>query len=138
MTPTEAGTLLTMASAFDNRKVDPDAAKAWAVALDGLRFDDCRAALIQHYKTSTDWLMPASLRTLVKRLRRNRVLEYGVLPDPPSHLDPDNAAAYIAWQKATTRAIADGNPPTKPAELPARDPGEIRALLSAATKEIPE
>lgn len=136
MTPAEAQVLLSMAAAFDNRKPDPDAAKAWAAALDGLRFDDCRAALIEHYKTNTDWLMPVMVRTIVKRIRRNRVLEYGVLPDPPAHLDPDNAAAYIVWQKATTRAIADGNPPPKPAALPQRDINEIRALLAGATKPV--
>lgn len=134
MTPAEAQVLLSMAAAFDNRKPDPDAAKAWAAALDGLRFDDCRAALIEHYKTNTEWLMPVMVRTIVKRIRRNRVLEYGALPDPPPNLDPDNAAAYVAWQKATTRAIADGSPPPKPAALPQRDINEIRALLAGAIK----
>jgi hypothetical protein len=135
MTPAEAQVLLSMASAYDNRKPDADAAKAWAAALDGLRFDDCRAALIEHYKASAEWLMPSMIRTAVKRMRRDRVLAYGMLPDPPAHLDPDNAAAYIAWQKSTRRAIADG-------ELPERvvitGPRRDVASLGLAGKHIPD
>lgn len=76
MTPAEAQVLLSMAAAFDNRKPDPDAAKAWAVALDGLTFEDCRVALIHHFKTSTDYLMPVTIRNAVLAVRKERRLAH--------------------------------------------------------------
>ena len=127
MTPAEAQVLLSMAAAFDNRKPDPDAAKAWAAVLDGLRFDDCRQAVIEHYKAGTEWLMPATVRAIVKRIRRDRVLAFGTLPDPPPSIDGDQTA-YTAWLAATTKRIADGS--LKPDDIPALAPsGPPRDVL---------
>lgn len=108
MKPTEAAALLTIAAAFDNRKPDPDAAKAWAMALDGLRFEDCREAIVTHYRTSREWMMPADVVSGVKRMRRERLQAFGALPDPPADLDPADPAAYQRWMRETTTAIADG------------------------------
>ena len=52
MTPTDAARLLTLAAAYDNRKPDADQAKAWAMVLDGLRFEDCCEAIVAHYRAT--------------------------------------------------------------------------------------
>lgn len=106
MTPAEAQVLLSMAAAYDNRKPDPDAAKAWAAALDDLRFEDCREALLAHYRDSTEWLMPAMVRRSVKRLRAARIAEHPPLT-PPADLDGDERATR-KWLAAATRRIGDG------------------------------
>jgi hypothetical protein len=105
--PTEAAALLTVAAAYDNRKPDADTAKAWALALDGLRFEDCRDVIVQHYRKSREWLMPVDVIEGVKRLRFKRVAEYPPIQPPPS-LDPDDVLAYMRWERETTAAIADG------------------------------
>lgn len=119
MTPAEAAALLAIAAAFDNRKPDADAATAWAAALHGFRFEDCREAVIQHFRASSDWLMPAAVAAGVRRIRNDRVRAFGPY-NVPSGLE---AGEYHALIRATTRRIADGDL-TDPAEiaLPSGDP----------------
>lgn len=107
MNPAEAAALLGIAAAFDNRKPDADAAKAWAIALDGLRFEDCRDAVVAHFRASSDWLMPSVVIHHVKQARDRRIKAHGGIA-PPSHLDPDDTAAYSRWFSVTYNAIANG------------------------------
>lgn len=136
MTPAEAQVLLSMASAFDNRKPDADAAKAWAAALDGLRFEDCRLAVIEHYKTGNEWLMPSMVRVIVKRIRSKRIAAYGTLTSPPPNIDPDDPEAIIQWQAEETRRLGDGLPPT--AHVAIEGPVRDVASLGAIGHPIPE
>lgn len=107
MNTQEAAALLAVAAAFDNRKPDPDAATAWAIALEGLRFQDCRDAIIAHYRVSSDWLMPAKVISEVKRIRTKRIDDYGLIQTPPGH-DPDDTVGHQRWLRAARAAIADG------------------------------
>lgn len=128
MTPAEAQVLLSMASAFDNRKPDADAAKAWSAALDDLRFEDCRVALIAHFKTSNDWLMPAMIRTSVRRMRSSRLEDHPPLTPPPD-LTP---LQTIAWRKGMNQRVADGeqiDPDAAYGELKPRNLGDLRSLM---------
>ena len=128
MTPAEAQVLLSMASAFDNRKPDADAARAWSAALDGLRFEDCRDALIEHYKTSTDYLMPVLIRTAVRRIRSKRIAEVGDLIPPPGLSELEQRQ----WLRDAKRRIGDGETFTPP-QLPPANPRRLRELLATAT-----
>jgi hypothetical protein len=107
MKPTEAAALLTIAAAYDNRKPDADQAKAWAMALDDLRFEDCRTVIVEHYKRSREWLMPVDVIQGVKRLRYDRLLEFGPIPEPRG-IDPDDTERYTAAYMALRTCIADG------------------------------
>lgn len=130
MTPTEAQVLLTMASTFDNRKANEDAAKAWAAALGDLRFEDCRLALIEHYAASAEWIMPTHLRAIVKRIRAKRIAEAGDLTPPPG-LTPRETTQWLGRARA---AIGDGvDPATIPSgygELKPRNLAELRAITA--------
>lgn len=108
MNTQEAAALLGIAAAFDNRKPDADAAKAWAVALDGFRFEDCRDAIVAHYRVSSEWLMPQKVISEVKRIRGKRIAEAVI--EPPRDVDPDDTLAYRRALRDATRAAADGNP----------------------------
>ena len=108
MTPQEAAALLTVAAAFDNRKPDPDAAQAWALALGDLPFTDCRDAIVAHYRKTTEWLMPAHVLELVKRVRDKRIADHeGALTPPPHAREGD---AHRDWLREAKRRLGDGEP----------------------------
>lgn len=126
MTPTEAAALLAVCAAYDNRKPDPDTAQAWALALDGIRFHDARDVIVDHYKQSTDWIMPAHVRRGVKKLRGKR-LEAMADPIPPADLTP---LQTIAWLKDVRRRIADGE------DVVDADRGELRERTMPDLREL--
>lgn len=136
MTPAEAQVLLSMAAAFDNRKPDPDAAKAWAVALNDLRFDDCRVALIQHYRTNTEWLMPAMVRAAVKRIRAKRIDDHSPLVPPPGLDD----AQERRWLVEARQRIGDGEVIDSEAayELVTGEQANFRELLPSPATTHPD
>jgi len=74
LTPADASRLLALAASYDNRRPDDTgaAARSWAKALGGLRFEDCIEAIHLHYRDSTDFLMPAMIRRLATPLANER------------------------------------------------------------------
>lgn len=136
MTPAEAQVLLGMASTFDNRKVDPtgDAARAWAAALDGLPFDDCRLAIIEHFKTSTEYLMPVMIRTAVRRMRDKRIADHPPLT-PPAGL---GVLETNRWLREANARIGSGEVLDTDAaygELKPRHLPDLLAIMPTPTKE---
>ena len=120
--------LLGIAASFDNRKPSEEAAIAWSHALAGLPFVDCRDAVVAHYSTSSEWIMPAQIRTHVKKVRAKRIDDHPPLTPPPD-LTP---AQTIAWQREARRRIADGEVIDCDAaygELKPRNLSELRALM---------
>lgn len=140
MTPADAAALLTIAAAYDNRKPDGDAAEAWALALDGLEYLECRDIIVQHYRESREWIMPADVVAGVRVLRKQRFDEfrrtYGNLM-PPAHLNAD-PIAEAAWTRDAYERIRAGEVThpdqlgenTTVARLPRRDPvAEIKGHI---------
>ncbi len=129
MTPAEAQVLLTMASAVDNRKIDDtgDTAKAWAAMLNDVRFEDARLALIQHFKTSTEYLMPVMIRTAVRKMRAKRIDDHPPLTPPPGL----TVLETNQWLKEARRRIGDGETIDSDAayELKPRVLSDLAALM---------
>jgi hypothetical protein len=126
MTPAEAAVLLGGISAFDNRKPDETAAKMWAHALADLRLPDCAEAVTQHFATSTDYLMPAHIRAIVRRIRAQRIAEHPLLEPPPEL----TGAQEREWRLEINARIGDGetfDPDQFRGELKARDMRELTA-----------
>ncbi|RSN12846.1 hypothetical protein DMB42_11755 [Nonomuraea sp. WAC 01424] len=94
MTPEEVIDLLTTAAAYDRRKVGQTDVVAWHAAVKDLDFLDAQDAVIGHYTETTDWLMPAHVRTRVKAIRAARVA-FAPVPAPPAEL-ADTPGAYQA------------------------------------------
>lgn len=130
MNQQEAAALLGIAAAFDNRKPDPDAAKAWSVALDGHRFEDCRDAIIAHYRTSSEWLMPAKVLTEVKRIRAKRIEDHPPLT-PPADLSPVETNQWLREQRWRIGNGETLDPDAARGELRRRHLPDLRALLPA-------
>lgn len=134
MNPAEAQVLLSMCATVDNRKPDEGAARGWAAMLDDVRFEDARVAVIEHYRTSTEWLMPAKVRTDVKRIRAKRIAAAdGELLIPPDGL---TEAEERRWLHGRREAIANGDV-VQPArgELKPRNLGDLGRLMPKPESE---
>lgn len=70
MTPEEAGRILAVSAAYDQRTVGKADILAWTRALDGLDPNECVEAVHAHHRDSTDRLMPARVRQIVTAQRR--------------------------------------------------------------------
>lgn len=141
MTPAEAGVLLAGISKFDNRKPGTEdeakmTATLWAGALHDVSLADAGAAVTQHFATSTEYLMPAHIRTIVKRVRAKRIEDHPPLT-PPADLSP---LETTAWLKDARRRIGDGETLDTDAaygELKPRHLPDLRQLMPATTEETP-
>lgn len=69
VTPADAAELLSLAAAFDRRKIGEADAVAWADALHDLTPTECAEAIRLHYRETDAWLMPAHVRQRVRYLR---------------------------------------------------------------------
>lgn len=145
MSPAQAAALLGICSACgDNRKPDEDVAKTWAVLLDDLTFEDCRDAIVAHYREFSDWIMPADIRRRVETVRRERVRAAGDLSDRiPLHIAnmPDgdeHTRASLAWLQETARRIGNGEHVDDIAprlQLVPADPQAIEAIAEKLARE---
>lgn len=107
-----AAKVLTMCAAFDNRAADVGGAVAalWAEALRDVRQADAEAAVIEHYKTSTEYARPAHLLAIVKRYRTERWRAHGPLDlaaTPPTELD-DDVPGTLEWLRLYRKAVGEG------------------------------
>ena len=133
MTPEEAAVLSAYAEqCAPQQKFNEFTGDAWGDMLADIRFVDAKEAVIAITRRSP-WVSPAEIIAEVKRIRAKRIAEFGPIPAPPAEeLDPDNWRAFIEWQTATTKAIADGD--LKPADLeldlPQRDMRQIERVAN--------
>jgi hypothetical protein len=65
--------LLTLIAAFDNRRFDDVTVIAWQQVLAAEDPAHCRTAVIEHFRTSTDYLMPAHVVEGAERARREHL-----------------------------------------------------------------
>lgn len=134
MTPAEASALLTIASGFDNRRVDPDVARSWAVALDDVRFEDARDAVVAHYRASREWLMPVHILDAVKRVRAGRIAAGEADLIPPPELSPRETQE---WMRDARQALGDGRSPAEINPAAQLHPRPVAALLAGAKLPAP-
>lgn len=72
MTPSGAARVLAAAASIDKRTVGDADAIAWARTLAWLEPADCIEAVALHYQRTRDYLMPAHIRAIVRRLLTDR------------------------------------------------------------------
>ncbi|GAA3172997.1 zinc finger domain-containing protein [Nonomuraea salmonea] len=126
--------LLTTMAAFDKRKFGKTEVRAWELAVGDLPFEDCKQAVINHYCTSTDYLMPVHVRKGAQRIRDQRIDERKI--QPPQTDDPQ---AYLVDVRAQRRAIADGRPLYPVRALPSGAPPErVLSLIRGGGDYAPE
>lgn len=74
MTNAEVTELLSTLQPYDQRSVGETDVIAWHGALGDLRFEECRDAVLAHYRESTDRVMPAHIRRRVSLARQDRAM----------------------------------------------------------------
>lgn len=122
MSPEEAFMLCRLAKgAFPASAVDEFTPDSWALAFEDDRFEDAKVALKQLMREQT-FIHTSDIVARIKRIRSDRLLEFGPLPDPPAGLTD---AEEMRWLCDIRRAIADGDQVERPA-LPA--PGTRPAI----------
>ena len=139
MNQDEALRLLRMVKAISPAQaVDDYSPEAWALILRKHRYEDAELALEQ-LGGEREYIHVSHIVGRIKRIRRDRLDDYGTLPDPPSTLDPGDTAAYAEWLRKTTRYIADGKPDGKPVPV-ARLAGKPRPVpdYDALMPRIPD
>lgn len=136
MTPLEAASLCKLAkSACPQQAIDEYTPDMWHPLLEDLRFEDARDALIDVVKRQP-FVAPAEIRAAVKRLRGDRIVAFGPLPNPPAEVE-DDPSLYSPWMGELLRRIGDGEltaepePPPNP-EIQAR----VLELLDGAFREV--
>jgi len=112
---------------------------AWADLMPEIRYVDALEA-VKTLGAKQVFIAVAEIIAEVKRIRAKRIAEFGAIPPPPAEeLDPDNWRAFIEWQTATEKAIADGD--LKPKELDSgRDEAgvqKVKAITQGAFQRIP-
>ncbi|OIV38451.1 hypothetical protein BIV57_05440 [Mangrovactinospora gilvigrisea] len=110
MTPSEAARLLAHVAAFDRRTVGESDARAWAAALEDLPLDDdTMKAVVRYFAAESRWLMPADVRTGVRKIREDRARDIVGAGQPAEvpDADPDDVQGYLAaLRDQRTRAAA--------------------------------
>lgn len=100
---------LTQAAAFDRRKPDPATLAAWSAALDpGITPKDAADAVVAHYATSSDWLMPAHVNHHCLGLRKARIEADKAHGTPVPVGLGDDPMRERRWKIARLEAIAQG------------------------------
>ena len=130
----ETAGVLAMISALDSRKVYGEIdAQAWHAVIGDLRFDDCREAVIQHYRESPHSITPADVRGKVTAVRKARIGDR-VAPLPP--VDPSDTASYRQWQQAWYRGVGDGLTEDEAERVADHTLGIARKAVSQAHRAI--
>lgn len=105
---TVAATLLSWAAALDNRSVTDEAVHAWAASLNpNVTPVDGKEAISEHFRTSTDYLMPQHVNYGAARIRERRIGQTEANEIPPASLDDDGRGSN-AWKIAFRKAIGSG------------------------------
>lgn len=114
MKKSEAATILAKISAYDRRTVGEADIEAWSEALDGqVTVQDALVAVRDHFRESSDWLMP---NMIIKRCRSIRAFRINIAgaPDYPAGLTYEQERKWLKeWHRALAMG-AGGRHPTLP------------------------
>ena len=122
MTLDETIDLLTTCAAYDRRTIGKSDAVAWHAVVGDLPFEQAQKAVFAHYSESTEWIMPAHVRTRVKRQQRDEA-ERGRIKqvnDPAAYRREVEQADAAFMRKLAQRT---GNAQLKAAPEPYKETG---------------
>lgn len=68
----EVAKLLTQASLVDNRRITEAHVEQWWRILNSLTFEECERAIVEHFRSSQEYLQPKHIWAIVKRHREDQ------------------------------------------------------------------
>lgn len=123
MTLDETIDLLATCAAYDRRTIGKTDAVAWHAVVKDLPFGDAQQAVFDHYSESREFIMPADVRTRVRRKQRDDA-EHGrirELLDPQAYRREVEQADAAFMRKLAART---GNAAIKAAPEPYTEAAE--------------
>lgn len=103
MTPGDSARVLAACAIYDNRTVSVTDAAAWFKVIGDLPVEDALEAVARHYAESTERIMPAHVRRIVREMREERAR---AVPHEaralPSRFEDDLGRELRATQGAAT------------------------------------
>lgn len=105
MTLDETIDLLTTCAAYDRRTIGKSDAVAWHAVVRDLPFEYAQQAVFAHYSESREFIMPADVRTRVRRRQRDEAERGRIkqLLDPDAYRREVDAADQAFMRKLARR-----------------------------------
>lgn len=132
MNLTEAANILGLAATYDRRTIGDAEIVAWQAALSDVEFTDAQAAIVAHYRDSTDWLMPAHVRRGAERIDRERRRGERERAEAQQAIEAAEARAFTADEVNRAAAVIA----ELRERLPAGDPAKLRGEHWLATHAV--
>jgi hypothetical protein len=130
----EAAQLLALIAMGDNRQNTPEHAVYWQNLLSDIRFEDAVQALGVHRRESTEYLLPAHIRRLVKAERARRIDAANIVYEP---IGEESTRQFLDRVAATYRAAGDGRMDPRRIGL-ALEPGPNATAVPAEIEAVTE
>lgn len=102
----EAGDLLALISAYDNRNLTAEVSAAWFDLLHPYTLAEAKHAVKKHFFDSTEYLMPAHVVKIIKAERKARLARVGTIV--PGRADMVDAGSELRATKELSKAVASG------------------------------
>lgn len=102
----EAGDLLALISAYDNRNMSEEVSAAWFDLLHPFTLAEAKHAVKKHFFESTDYLQPAHVVRIIKAERKARLARVGTIV--ASRADMADAGSELRTTKELSKAVASG------------------------------
>lgn len=134
MTPSETAELLTLMAAYDRRTIGAADVAAWHREVGPHTLADCQDAVIAHYGSSREWVMPADVLDGVRALRADRLRMAGDPPIPP--VDGDDVPTYLAWIGKWREGIATGLDKADAERWADRELGIVRPAIDVRERPV--
>jgi hypothetical protein len=112
--------ILAQIAAYDNRRLGDGMLSVWLGVFEGYTYAEVRWALYHHIGTSTEYLMPAHLKSIVDWKRS----EYRMM-NPARHLAPDAWLEFEEMQKLASKENKRIQATAKRSAVEAMDSGEF-------------
>ncbi|MER7331635.1 MULTISPECIES: hypothetical protein [unclassified Micromonospora] len=110
MTPGDVARLLGTCALYDYRETSKHDAVAWYAVIGDLDFEEASEAVRRHYRDSTERIMPAHVRAIVKQIReeQRRLEQRTATAALPSKFEEDmNRQVRLARGGAQARQILE-------------------------------
>ncbi len=102
MTEAETRMILSQVSAVDNRRLTDAVVMMWFTIFAGYSYGEVKWAALQHFRTSTEYLMPAHLVEIIN-LKRS---EYRMM-NPSARIDKDDWLSFENEQEQVASYVRE-------------------------------